>query len=123
MFRSTLTGELVKIHVGVGPEKIAIRQRGVEMDCFYKDALRDQVTRAAFDVVVITAPDRLARHFVHQMVGLDEWERAGIEVGFIDRPPSRDPHEHGPPTTGRGSHEHAARTTARAKATRATTRS
>jgi site-specific DNA recombinase len=57
------------------------------------DALRDQVARAAFDVVVIAAPDRLARHFVHQMVVLDEWERAGIEVVFIDRPPSRDPHE------------------------------
>jgi site-specific DNA recombinase len=57
------------------------------------DALRDQVARAAFDVVLITAPDRLARHFVHQMVVLDEWERAGIEVVFIDRPPSRDPHE------------------------------
>src|SRR5215216_4761270 len=57
------------------------------------DALRDQVARAAFDVVVITAPDRLARHFVHQMVVLDEWERAGIQVVFIDRPPSRDPHE------------------------------
>jgi site-specific DNA recombinase len=57
------------------------------------DALRDQVARAAFDVVVLAAPDRLARHFVHQMVVLDEWERAGIQVVFIDRPPSRDPHE------------------------------
>jgi len=57
------------------------------------DALRDRVARAAFDVGVITAPDRLARHFVHQMVVLDEWERAGIAVVFIDRPPSRDPHE------------------------------
>jgi site-specific DNA recombinase len=57
------------------------------------DALRDQVARAAFDAVVITAPDRLARHFVHQMVVLDEWERAGIEVVFVDRPASRDPHE------------------------------
>src|SRR5919108_86092 len=57
------------------------------------DALRDQVARAAFDVVLIPAPDRLARHFVHQMVVLEEWERAGIQVVFIDRPPSRDPHE------------------------------
>ena len=39
------------------------------------DTLRDQVARAEFDVVVITAPDRLARHFVHQMVVLEEWER------------------------------------------------
>lgn len=58
------------------------------------DALRDQVARAAFDVVVLTAPDRLARPFVHQRVVLEEWERAGVEGVFIDRPPSHDPHEH-----------------------------
>jgi hypothetical protein len=39
----TIVGELVKIHVSVGPEKIAIRQRGVEIDCYYPDSLRDQV--------------------------------------------------------------------------------
>jgi site-specific DNA recombinase len=27
------------------------------------------------------------------MVVLDEWERAGVQVVFVDRPPSRDPHE------------------------------
>ena len=36
------------------------------------DALRDQAARAAFDLVLITTPDRLARHFVHQMVVLEE---------------------------------------------------
>ena len=39
------------------------------------DALRDQVARAAFDVVLVTAPDRLARNYVHQMVILEELER------------------------------------------------
>jgi len=58
------------------------------------DALRDQAARAAFDVVLITAPDRLARNYVHQMVILEELERHGINVVFIDRPPSDDPHEH-----------------------------
>src|SRR6266536_4501479 len=57
------------------------------------DALRDQAARAAFDVVLVTAPDRLARNYVHQMVILEELERHGISVVFIDRPPSRDPHE------------------------------
>jgi site-specific DNA recombinase len=57
------------------------------------DALRDHVARAEFDAVVITAPDRLARRFVHQMVVLEEWERAGLQVVVIDRPPSHDPHE------------------------------
>ena len=42
------------------------------------DALRDHAARAAFDVVVVTTPDRLARNFVHQMVVLEELERRGV---------------------------------------------
>ena len=57
------------------------------------DALRDQAARGSFDLVLITAPDRLARHFVHQMVVLEELERRGVQVVFIDRPLSDDPHE------------------------------
>ena len=58
------------------------------------DALRDQAARAAFDVVLVSAPDRLARNYVHQMVLLEELERHGINVVFIDRPATDDPHEH-----------------------------
>src|SRR5919199_5381740 len=47
------------------------------------DALRDQAARGAFDVVVITAPDRLARNYVHQMVVLEELERRGVRVVFV----------------------------------------
>ena len=41
------------------------------------DRLRDQVRTAAFDRVVITAPDRLARNYVHQMLLVEELERGG----------------------------------------------
>ena len=57
------------------------------------DALRDHAARAAFDVVVVTTPDRLARNFVHQMVVLEELERRGVRVVFCDRPLTDDPHE------------------------------
>jgi site-specific DNA recombinase len=57
------------------------------------DALRDHAARAAFDVVVVCAPDRLARNFTHQMVVLEERERRGVRVIFCDRPCSDDPHE------------------------------
>src|SRR5689334_1703480 len=57
------------------------------------DALRDHAARAAFDLVLITAPDRLARNYVHQMVVLEELERRGCQVRFIDRPLADDPHE------------------------------
>src|SRR5260370_4796108 len=57
------------------------------------DRLRDQVRCAAFDRVVITAPDRLARNYVHQMLLIEELEQGGCQVEFIDRPISQDPHD------------------------------
>ena len=57
------------------------------------DALRDHAARAAFDLVLVTAPDRLARNFVHQMVVLEELQRCGVQVVFCDRPLTDDPHE------------------------------
>ncbi len=56
------------------------------------DALRDAVAAARCDLVGLTAPDRLARNYVHQMVLLEEFERAGCHVEFLDRPMSQDPH-------------------------------
>jgi site-specific DNA recombinase len=67
--------------------------RGARLDRPGLDALRDHAARAAFDVVLITAPDRLARNFVHQMVVLEELQRRGVRVVSCDRPWSDDPHE------------------------------
>src|SRR5215207_8346430 len=66
---------------------------GAKLDRPGLDALRDHAARAAFDLVVICSPDRLARNFVHQMVVLEELERRGVRVVFCDRPLSDDPHE------------------------------
>src|SRR5881396_4270243 len=66
---------------------------GAKLDRPGLDALRDHAARAAFDVVLVAAPDRLARNFVHQMVVLEELERRGVRVVFCDRPLSDDPHE------------------------------
>lgn len=41
--QTTVVGELVKIHFDTGPEMITVRQRGVEIDCFYQESLRDEV--------------------------------------------------------------------------------
>jgi site-specific DNA recombinase len=57
------------------------------------DQLRDRVSRACFERVLITSPDRLARRFVHQMLIIEEFERAGCEIQFLDRPMSQDPHD------------------------------
>ena len=57
------------------------------------DHLRDAARHGEFDCVLITEPDRLARNFVQQMIVLDELERGGCRVEFLDRPMGQDPHD------------------------------
>ncbi len=57
------------------------------------DRLRDQVRNAAFDRVLVTAPDRLARNYVHQMLLMEEFERCGCQIEFLDQPTSHNPHD------------------------------
>jgi len=57
------------------------------------DRLRDLVARAEIDRLLITTPDRLARNYVHQVLLLEELQRSGCQVEFLDRPMSQDPHD------------------------------
>jgi len=57
------------------------------------DRLRDRAAMAAFECILITAPDRLARNYVHQMLLVDELTQRGCRVEFVERPMSDDPHD------------------------------
>ena len=57
------------------------------------DRLRDRVVARMIDLILITAPDRLARNYVHQVLLLEELQGHGCEVRFLDRPMSQDPHD------------------------------
>jgi site-specific DNA recombinase len=57
------------------------------------DALRDAVALADLDVVVITAPDRLARRYLHQALVIEELEQHGCRAEFVERPMSDDPND------------------------------
>lgn len=50
------------------------------------DALRDLVQSGACRRILVYAPDRLARSYVHQALLLEEWQRLGAEVVFLNRP-------------------------------------
>jgi hypothetical protein len=50
------------------------------------DSLRDHAALAEFDLVLVTAPDRLARNYVHQVLIIEELEKKGVQVEFLDRP-------------------------------------
>jgi site-specific DNA recombinase len=55
--------------------------------------LRDRAAARSLDLILITAPDRLARNYVHQVLLLEELQGHGCEVRFLDRPMSQDPHD------------------------------
>jgi site-specific DNA recombinase len=57
------------------------------------DRLRDAVAHAQLDCVLITAPDRLARNYVHQVLLVEEFQRTGCQVVFVEHPMGRDPHD------------------------------
>jgi len=48
---------------------------------------------AEFEVVLITAPDRLARKYVHQVLLIEEMHQRGCWVEFVERPMRQDPNE------------------------------
>jgi site-specific DNA recombinase len=54
---------------------------GASLNRLGLDALRDAAAMAEFDVVLITAPDRLARKYVHQVLLIEELQQRGLAGG------------------------------------------
>jgi site-specific DNA recombinase len=57
------------------------------------ERLRAAVSRRIFDQILITAPDRLARNYLDQMLLVEEFEKAGCHIVFLERSMSSDPHD------------------------------
>ncbi len=57
------------------------------------DALRDAVRDGAVGIVAVLTPDRLARKYAYQVLLLEEFRRAGVEVVFLQHPISDDPND------------------------------
>jgi len=65
---------------------------GTRLDRPGLDRLRDGAEAGAFEAALILCPDRLARKYAYQVVILEELERYGVRVIFLEQPPSDDPH-------------------------------
>ncbi len=81
---------------GAAPEIEIFRDEGYSGATLRRpglDRLRDQVGNGRFDQILITAPDRLARKYVHQMLLIEEFEGHGCQVSFVERPMSQDPND------------------------------
>jgi site-specific DNA recombinase len=49
------------------------------------ERLRDAAAAGLLDRVYVHSPDRLARHYAYQVLLIDEFRRAGVEVTFLNR--------------------------------------
>jgi site-specific DNA recombinase len=49
------------------------------------ERLRDGVASGGVDRLYVHSPDRLARKYAYQVLLVDEWQRAGLEVVFLNR--------------------------------------
>jgi site-specific DNA recombinase len=98
----TIEQQLDRLRAAVAEHGWTLDERHVYRDDGYSgaglsrpglDCLRDQAALAELDLVLVTAPDRLARNYVHQVLLLDELDRHGCRVEFLDHPMSQDPHD------------------------------
>src|SRR5947209_9742921 len=69
----------------VVPEDLVFEDEGFSGASLTRPALerlRDRAAEGAFEVVLCHAPDRLARKYAYQVLLLEEFQRAGVEVCF-----------------------------------------
>ena len=57
------------------------------------DRLRDLAAVGAIDRIYDHSPDRLARNYAYQVLLLDEWRRANVELVFLNRPLGQSPED------------------------------
>jgi len=57
------------------------------------DALRDKAAAGEIDRVLILNPDRLARKYAHQLMLVEEFQKLGVELHFVNRKISHSPED------------------------------
>jgi site-specific DNA recombinase len=64
---------------------------GARLDRPGLDRLRDGAEAGRFDAVLALCPDRLSRKYAYLILILEEFERLGVPVLFLEQPPADDP--------------------------------
>ena len=78
-------------HVVVESYVCRDRYTGIELARPELDRLRDGAQAGEFEAVLVHDPDRLSRKYAYQFLILEEFERLGIPMLFLEQPPPDDP--------------------------------
>ena len=79
----------------VAPSHVFVDERrsGAHLDRPSLDRLRDLASEGTFEAVLISSPDRLARHYAYQVLVMEELQRCGCEVVFLNHAFGETPEE------------------------------
>ncbi len=98
----TIESQLECLRAYVEKEGLQLEEKDIYVDDGYSgskverpglDALRDAATMGEFQKVIMYSPDRLARRYAYQVIVIEELEKCGCKVLFLQRPISNDPEE------------------------------
>ncbi len=98
----TIESQLAGLEEYVKNEGLELDEKHVYIDEGYSgaklerpglDALRDNAAESKFQKVIIYSPDRLARSYAYQVIVIEELNKCGCEVIFLQKPISDDPEE------------------------------
>ena len=91
----TIASQVAALEVRIAQDKLALAPEDRFTDEGYSGAtlvrpelerLRDAVAAGGLDRLYVHSPDRLARRYAYQVLLIDEFRRAGIEIVFLNRP-------------------------------------
>jgi site-specific DNA recombinase len=100
--RHTIDSQLADLRARVSEDGHRVRDDMLFVDNGHSGAslirpalerLRDVASLSALDLLYVHAPDRLARSYAHQVLLLEEFARAGVQVVFLNRPIGDNPED------------------------------
>src|SRR4051812_1569940 len=92
---STIDSQIAALEARLAQDGLALMPEGRFTDEGYSGAtlvrpalerLRDAVAAGNLDRLYVHSPDRLARRYAYQVLLIDEFHRAGVEIIFLNRP-------------------------------------
>ncbi|HWQ96154.1 MAG TPA: recombinase family protein [Candidatus Methylomirabilis sp.] len=98
----TIESQLELLREYVKNESLELDEKHVYIDEGYSgtklerpglDALRDAAADGEFQKIIIYSPDRLARRYAYQVIVIEELNKCGCEVIFLQKPITNDPEE------------------------------
>lgn len=85
----TIVGEVIKIHVDAGEDKITVRFQQRDIDCFYGDALRDQIANLIAGSTIevtgfATLSDREQVVKIHQITNVEHVSMEPLRIARFE---------------------------------------